>query len=84
MKIHQHFDRWSLAVIAITLVLFMAALWVKGPTHDLFLEAGVFLVSVKLIQMAYKANVANELLHQKLNEILTALEKIEQSGSNTR
>jgi hypothetical protein len=48
----RYIDRGSLAVMAITLVLFIAALFTKGLTHDLFLEAGVFLVSVKLILQA--------------------------------
>jgi hypothetical protein len=37
---------------------FVTALFVKGFTHDLLLEAGVLLVSIKLIMMAYK-NKAN-------------------------
>ncbi len=32
----------SLAVITITLILFVTALFVKGFTHDLLLEAAVF------------------------------------------
>lgn len=50
----RYFDRGSIIVILITFILFTAALFVKGFTHDLLLEAGVFLVSVKLIMMAYK------------------------------
>ena len=48
------FDAGSILVILVTLVLFLTALFVKGVTHDLLLEAGVFLVSVKLIIGAYK------------------------------
>jgi len=33
------------------------ALFTKGFTHDILLEAGVLLVSVKLIIMAYKNSV---------------------------
>lgn len=47
-------DTGSYAVMAATLVLFVVALFVKGLSHDLLLEAGVFLVSVKLIMMSYK------------------------------
>jgi len=46
-----------LAVI-ITFVLFAVALFAKGFTHDLLLEAGVLLVSVKLILMAYRNTTA--------------------------
>jgi len=48
----RHLDRGSKIVIVITLVLFVPALFTKAFTHDLLLEAAVFLVSVKLIIMA--------------------------------
>ncbi len=54
----SHFDTPTLITILITLVLFIAALFTKGFTHDLLLEAGVFLVSVKLILMGYRNSVA--------------------------
>ncbi len=61
----EHFDLGSLIVIVITFVLFFLALFSKGFTHDLLLEAGVFLVSIKLILMAYKNSVTSkELLGQ--------------------
>ena len=53
----KRFDLWSIVVIALTLVLFIVALFLKGLTHDLLLEAGVFLVSVKLIMMSHKSSV---------------------------
>ncbi len=65
----KHFDAGSLVIIAITLVLFVVALFVKGFTHDLLLEAGVFLVSVKLILMAYKNSVAEKQISDQLREI---------------
>ena len=48
----KHCNVWSFIVIATTQVLFYAALYTTGFTNDLLLEAGVFLVSVKLIVMA--------------------------------
>ncbi len=60
---------------AITLGLFIAALFTKGLSHDLFLEAGVFLVSVKLIIMAYRNSVSVEHLDRKLDTILARLSK---------
>jgi hypothetical protein len=42
-----------------TLVLFLLALILQGFNHDSLLEAGVFLVSVKLILMA-KQNAETE------------------------
>ena len=53
----KHFDTGSLIVITVTLILFVLALFAKGFTHDLLLEAAVFLVSVKLIMMAYGNSV---------------------------
>ena len=65
----RHFDRWSVLVILATLVLFLLALSVKGFTHDVLLEAGVFLVSVKLILMALKNAVFAERIEQRLCRI---------------
>ena len=66
---YKYFDAGSLIVILITFILFVLALFTQGFTHDLFLEAGVFLVSVKLIIMAYRNNVNNSLLAKELTEI---------------
>ena len=65
----KHFDTGSLAVIVITFVLFVLALFFTGFTHDLLLEAGVFLVSVKLIMMAYKASVSSKEIQSELKKI---------------
>lgn len=62
----RHFDAGSIIVIAITLVLFVAALFFKGLTHDLLLEAGVFLVSVKLIIMSYKSGESSASIQREL------------------
>ena len=68
-------DTGSMLVAAITLVLFVAALFAKGLSHDLFLEAGVFLVSVKIILMNHRINVAVSALSEKLDRVLAALTK---------
>ncbi len=66
-------DLGSIIVILITLVLFIVALFYKGFTHDLLLEAGVFLVSVKVIMMAYANSVhANEIIRE-IREIKDAM-----------
>lgn len=75
----KHFDIGSLLVIAITFVLFTIALFFTGFTHDLLLEAGVFLVSVKLIMMAYKSSVSSLRIHQELEEIKSLLHEIKQN-----
>ena len=65
----QHFNVASLVVIIITFILFIFALFTKGLTHDLLLEAGVFLISVKLIMMAYKNSVCVKSIENELKEI---------------
>jgi hypothetical protein len=68
-RMNEHIDKGSLTIIVVTFVLFTLALFTKGFTHDLLLEAGVFLVSVKLIVMAYKNSVSNKEIMNELNEI---------------
>jgi hypothetical protein len=51
---NKYIDLGSMIIIVITFVLFGIALFTKGFTHDVLLEGGVFLVSVKLIMMAFK------------------------------
>lgn len=70
----EHFEPGTLIVIVITFVLFVLALLTKGFTHDLLLEAGIFLVSVKLILMAYKNSVTSKKLLKELNAIKKKLE----------
>jgi hypothetical protein len=49
--------------------LFLLALFVKGFTHEMLLEAGVFLVSVKLILMAKKNTETEYRLEERLANI---------------
>ena len=65
----NHLDTSSIIVMAITLILFVLALFTTGFTHDLLLEAGVFLVSVKLIMMSYKNSATNREIKSELLEI---------------
>ncbi len=74
----KHLDIWSRLVILVTLVLFVAALFFKGFGHDLLLEAGVFLVSIKLIMMAYKNSVAASEVVGRLDGLQQALARVEQ------
>ncbi|HWE93231.1 MAG TPA: hypothetical protein VG269_04590 [Tepidisphaeraceae bacterium] len=71
----RYVDSASLATIVITLVLFVVAIWAKGFTHDLLLEAAVFLVSVKLILMSYKNGVATKDARDRLERIEAILTK---------
>jgi hypothetical protein len=56
LSIRKNLGLGSLVVIIVTLILFVTALFVKGFTHDLLLEAAIFLVSVKLILLTYQSN----------------------------
>jgi hypothetical protein len=76
----RHLDTGSLAVMGLTLVLFVVALFAKGLTHDLLLEAGVFLVSVKLILAAYKNSVSNQRILTLLQEIRDSVSPTDRSG----
>ena len=76
MKTSKLLDLSTCVVMLMTLVFFMGALFLKGFTHDLLLEAGVFLVSVKLILMSYKNGKTNEELKSELNEIKKLLSNI--------
>ena len=75
-KIRNYFDGASLLIIVITFALFVAALYFTGFTHDLLLEAGVFLVSVKLILMSYKNKVASDDLHKELAGIRSLIQEM--------
>ena len=68
-KLIAYHDPWSITVIAVTFVLFLTALFMKGITHDLLLESGIFLVSLKLIMMNHKQTAISELMEQRLDEI---------------
>ncbi len=76
----KYLDTGTIIVIMLTIMLFAAALFVKGFTHDLLLEAGVLLVSVKLILMAYKNGAGFHDLKQDLREIKGILKKGQPPG----
>jgi hypothetical protein len=71
--LRNHFDPWSLVVIILTFALFILALFIKGLTHDLLLEAGVFLVSLKLILMSHKNSVLALETEERLEAIYDLL-----------
>jgi len=73
----RHLDAGSRLVILVTTILFIAALFTKGLGHGVLLEAAVFLVSVKLIIMAYKNSVAANDLKDHLLHLHADLLRIE-------
>ncbi len=75
MRDTKALDIGSIITIAITLVLFVTALFLKGLSHDILLEAGVFLVSAKLVLMGHKNVIMAEDLHGELQRIRKILDK---------
>lgn len=70
----KHIDPWSMVIIGVTLVLFVVALLVKGLTSAMLLEAGVFLVSVKLIIATYKSSQQSQKIMAELKGLREAVE----------
>jgi hypothetical protein len=73
MPISKSSDPGAIIVILLTIGLFLVALFVKGFTHELLLEAGVFLVSVKLILMAKKNAETETRMERHLTQIQESL-----------
>jgi hypothetical protein len=70
----NYLDPVSLVVIVLTLLLFVIALFVKGLSHDMLLECGVFLVSVKLMVMSHKNGVSARVAEERLATIQNLLQ----------
>jgi len=75
----KYFDPGIIIVIVITALLFTVALFVKGFTHNLLVEAGVLLVSIKLIMMAYRNSINYSDLKKELHEIRLLMEEKNQN-----
>ncbi len=75
----KHFSLGSIIVIVTTFIFFGVALFTTGFTHDLLLEAGVFLVSVKLIIMSYNISVTSMNIQCELEEIKKLLNNNKES-----
>jgi hypothetical protein len=77
MERNKSSDPWASVIILLTCGLFGLSLFLKGFSHDLLLEAGVFLVSVKLILMAKKNTETENRLEHRLIEIKELLSRQE-------
>ena len=75
----RYLDTASALTIGLTLLFFGIALFTTGFTHDLLLEAGVFLVSAKLVLAGYKNDRTTAALQSRLARIEEALGRLEQS-----
>jgi hypothetical protein len=81
MQMSKSSDPWAILIIVLTCGLFSLALFLKGFTHDLLLEAGIFLVSVKLILMAKKNTETEKRLEQHLTHIKELLTRKDPGSS---
>lgn len=77
----KYLDLTNILVIALIIILFVVALFLKGFTHDLLLEIGVLLVSIKIIMSSYKITLLNKELLDKLSNIEKSLSKEEKTNS---
>jgi len=68
-------------VISLTIIVFVIALFEKGFTHEILLEIGVLLVSVKLIMMNNKIAMGNKALIKEMHDIKRAMDELK-SDSN--
>jgi hypothetical protein len=75
----KNLDLGNAITIALTFILFTTALFATGFTKDLLLEAGVLLVSVKIILMGAVNRSSNKEILKKLNELN---DKLKESNSN--
>ena len=69
-------DTGNLIVIALTVLLFIVALFSKGITKDILLEIGVLLVSVKLILFNYKQSLFDKEMLRRLDDIQKDISRI--------
>lgn len=67
-------------VIVITFILFAVALLEKGFTKEILLEAGVLLISIKIILMNVAISNSNKEIIKKLDELN---DRLNQSNSKS-
>lgn len=71
---HINIERAStISIVLITLALFIAAVFTTGITHDIFLEATVFLVFVKLIILTNRTSTITKNTLKQLEGIKSLL-----------
>lgn len=73
----------TIIIIVITVGLFIAAIFTKRLTHDIFLETGVLLISIKIILLSYKNNAIIKNIQKKLDDMNTLLLLISKKTHNS-
>ncbi len=69
----KYLDIASTLTLMVTVILFMIAAFETGLTHDLLLEAGVFLVSAKLVIASYQQKITADAMSVKLDRLAEKL-----------
>lgn len=80
-RIGKKLDTGTAFVIAVTFGMFVLAIFAKGFGKDLLLEAGVLLVSIKLIMMSFKNSSESQAIREDLDRIVVLLERRSKSCS---
>ena len=75
LKLRERLDMGSMVIIFITFTLFVVSLFQKGLSHEILLDTGIFLVSVKLIIMSFRNNLYIKDLNRQLEEIKRLIKK---------
>lgn len=72
----------NMIVISLTIIVFIIALFLKGFTHEILLEVGVLLVSIKLIMITNKISTANQKLLNEMNKIKKVLDELKNNANS--
>lgn len=73
----------AIVTIALTFIFFILALLSKGLTHDIFVEAGVFLVSLKVILGMVQIHKLTKTTEEKLDTLLSYYKKEEEGDPHS-
>lgn len=73
----------TIIIIVITVGLFIAAVFTKGLTHDIFLESGVLLISIKIILLSYRNNAIVKNIQKQLDGMNSLLLLINKKTHNS-
>jgi len=73
----------TIIIIVITVGLFVAAIFTKGITHDIFLESGVLLISIKIILLSYRNNTIVKNIQKRLDDMNSLLLSINKRNHNS-
>lgn len=73
----KRLNRATFATMLVTVALFLIAAAEKGISHDLSLEAAVFLVSLKLVLSSHRSELSDHAIEVKLDRIQAQLDAAE-------